>query len=780
MMGLLSMGFLFVLSGSDVCGQTKLPLTIKAKDRIMLSTQTALPPFKATFIGLEAGDTPESVVSVTYHCAAFPSSPAGTYDITPSGPSSTAKYQITYQKGTLRKFSAADVPRIGLQLSGSDWVRNQYFDFPDSYPVCKTGTTHVALDQLADGAWPRANNSAHNPFVTRKSVMNYGRYPTGENWENNRLYSGNDVMFRIAYYDNRAWDVQGMFLFRETWQKTEGVDPDATWQQDKRIVSAEEMRRIHNAIGTSTLNCKNSVKLIQMLGGGTSSSKWTPFPQLPNAAKTHLANYFDGLCLELHIGDYIKDPVAVDTMAEIAKWTAEQGQECIVFMGGTPRMYSNMARLQRTYHLLWQKMHAKGVNYWSPHIIYHRQGRYNVGLHTPESEIHTLSQQQKWLIETLAPGGTSMFISPVPSPQRMLPSTKIWVAFCAGGEVSDPRPLTVSASSSNTGLIPNSGLQIIGSGVDRSLRVTPVSGATGWATITLTVTDGIRTKTTSFDVNVSNAIQVLSQASGRLNDSTTWGRNVPVGDISENNTFQTGHDFVINPAKYFINLAATNHDGRFIWRLRGNHSVSVHKTSFGVEDMGCTVPFFGQNLDMLGAVLTSSSGEHLNLENLSLRHSDATVRAPANLFDIRLNHGGMTLEGGTLQSGNADLADLRFEHCYLAGEGTILVKGSSSHDSRVVFRKNTIWHTVGFTGTFVVQDYGKLDLPDVLAVENASFGVEVSGTGKLVLRNNTALKSLKIAGAVIPPGTYTYNSFTTAQQAYLISVASAATLTVVP
>jgi len=764
-----------------VCGQTKLPLTIKAKDRIMLSTQTALPPFKATFIGLEAGDTPESVVSVTYHCAAFPSSPAGTYDITPSGPSSTAKYQITYQKGTLRKFSAADVARIGLQLSGSNVVLNQYTNFPSSYPVCKTGTTHVALDQREDGTWPRADN-AHNPFVTRKSVLNFGRYPTGTNFENNRLYSGDDVRFRIAVYDNRAWDVEAMFLFRETWESTAGVDPDATWQQDMRIVSAEEMRRIHNAIGISTLKCKNSVKLFQKLGGGTSSSMWTPFPQLPNEAKTHLANYFDGVCLELHVGDDIKDPVALDAMAEIAKWTAEQGQECLVFMGGNPNTYISMPRIQRTYHLLWQKMHEKGVNYWSPHIIYHRQGRFNYGPHTPESAIDTLSQQQKWLIETLAPGGTSMFISPVPSPERMLPSTKIWVAFCVGGEVSDPRPLTVSASSSNTGLIPNSGLQIIGSGADRSLRVTPVSGATGWATITLTVTDGIRTKTTSFDVNVANDIQVLSQSSGRLNDSTTWGRNVPVGDISEDNTHTTGHPFAKDAVKYWLNLAANNHGGRFIWRIRGNHSVSVHKTSFGVEDMGCTVPFFGQNLDVLGAVLTSSSGENLVVGNLTLVHSGATVRAPdiaGERFNIRPTHGRVTFGGGTLQSGNADLADLRFENCYLAGEGTILVKGSESHDSRVVFRKNHIWHTVGFTGTFVVQDHGQLDLPGV-AVENASFGVEVSGTGKLVLRNNTALKSLKIAGAVIPPGTYTYNSFTTAQQAYLISVASAATLTVVP
>ena len=50
--------------------------------------------------------------------------------------------------------------------------------------------------------------------------------------------------------------------------------------------------------------------------------------------------------------------------------------------------------------------------------------------------------------------------------------------------------LTVTSSSSNTGLVASSGTQFGGSGANRTVTITPVSGQTGTTTITLTVTDG--------------------------------------------------------------------------------------------------------------------------------------------------------------------------------------------------------------------------------------------------------------------------------------------------
>ena len=62
--------------------------------------------------------------------------------------------------------------------------------------------------------------------------------------------------------------------------------------------------------------------------------------------------------------------------------------------------------------------------------------------------------------------------------------------------------LTVSVVSSNPKLVPESGLEVGGSGENRTLRVIPVVGQTGSATITITVNDGVLTSSESFELTV--------------------------------------------------------------------------------------------------------------------------------------------------------------------------------------------------------------------------------------------------------------------------------------
>jgi len=64
--------------------------------------------------------------------------------------------------------------------------------------------------------------------------------------------------------------------------------------------------------------------------------------------------------------------------------------------------------------------------------------------------------------------------------------------------------LVLTASSSNTTLIPNGTIVLAGSGVSRTVQATPVANLSGSATITLTVTDaGTAIGTATFDVNVN-------------------------------------------------------------------------------------------------------------------------------------------------------------------------------------------------------------------------------------------------------------------------------------
>ena len=64
------------------------------------------------------------------------------------------------------------------------------------------------------------------------------------------------------------------------------------------------------------------------------------------------------------------------------------------------------------------------------------------------------------------------------------------LAITVGDAETPVGSLTLTGSSSNTSLVSSSGIVFGGSGANRTVTITPVSGQTGTATITLTVTDG--------------------------------------------------------------------------------------------------------------------------------------------------------------------------------------------------------------------------------------------------------------------------------------------------
>jgi len=77
------------------------------------------------------------------------------------------------------------------------------------------------------------------------------------------------------------------------------------------------------------------------------------------------------------------------------------------------------------------------------------------------------------------------------------------LAFTIADQDSPISSLIVTAASSNGVLVLPSGLQFGGSGMQRTLVVTPVPSATGSATITVTVSDGNHSTATSFSLVVA-------------------------------------------------------------------------------------------------------------------------------------------------------------------------------------------------------------------------------------------------------------------------------------
>src|SRR5205085_1098627 len=72
------------------------------------------------------------------------------------------------------------------------------------------------------------------------------------------------------------------------------------------------------------------------------------------------------------------------------------------------------------------------------------------------------------------------------------------LTFTIGDSQTPIGSLTLSGSSSNSSLVPNSGIVFGGSGASRTVTVTPAANQNGTATITVTVSDGNLAATDTF------------------------------------------------------------------------------------------------------------------------------------------------------------------------------------------------------------------------------------------------------------------------------------------
>ncbi len=109
--------------------------------------------------------------------------------------------------------------------------------------------------------------------------------------------------------------------------------------------------------------------------------------------------------------------------------------------------------------------------------------------------------------------------------------------------------LSVTAVSSNQALLPDANLTLGGAGVDRTITALPAAGATGTATLTLTVSDGEATDEMSFVLTVINPNPVYSawaDSFGGLTDIS------PAGDPDG--------DGMSNAMEYFLGLDPTLDD----------------------------------------------------------------------------------------------------------------------------------------------------------------------------------------------------------------------------
>ena len=100
------------------------------------------------------------------------------------------------------------------------------------------------------------------------------------------------------------------------------------------------------------------------------------------------------------------------------------------------------------------------------------------------------------------------------------------IPFTIGDAETAAAGLTVSASSSNTTLVPNANIQLGGSGASRTITVTPAANLFGTSTITVTVGDGVLSTQTSFLLTVNSvddAPTITAIANQTVNPDTPTG-----------------------------------------------------------------------------------------------------------------------------------------------------------------------------------------------------------------------------------------------------------------
>ncbi|NBV97093.1 MAG: hypothetical protein EBT30_06030 [Verrucomicrobia bacterium] len=156
--------------------------------------------------------------------------------------------------------------------------------------------------------------------------------------------------------------------------------------------------------------------------------------------------------------------------------------------------------------------------------------------------------------------------------------------------VDAPEVVTVQVQSSNTTLLPAGNVEVLGSGLSRSLRITPAAGQTGSANVTVTVSDGLATDTETFKVTVA-AAQTPFQS---------WGSAYGLSGTSAEAGADPDGDGLVNLAEYALGgnptnaagglgptVSTTNTNGtnwlRFAYRARTNDGGLVIQPEFKVS-----------------------------------------------------------------------------------------------------------------------------------------------------------------------------------------------------
>ncbi|MDB6006098.1 MAG: hypothetical protein JWR15_3085, partial [Prosthecobacter sp.] len=202
---------------------------------------------------------------------------------------------------------------------------------------------------------------------------------------------------------------------------------------------------------------------------------------------------------------------------------------------------------------------------------------------------------------------TAPTISAISAQSIAMNSATSALAFTIGDAETAAASLTVSGTSSNTTLVPNTNIVFGGSGASRSVTVTPAASQTGSATITVTVNDGTTTTSTTFTLTVTGTntaptISTIANQSTNQNiatsaiaftvgDADTGAASVAVSGSSANTTLVPNANIVFggSGASRTVTITpASNQTGTATITVTANDGAATANTSFTLTVVATT------------------------------------------------------------------------------------------------------------------------------------------------------------------------------------------------
>ena len=333
------------------------------------------------------------------------------------------------------------------------------------------------------------------------------------------------------------------------------------------------------------------------------------------------------------------------------------------------------------------------------------------------------------------------------------------LAFTIGDAETSAGSLSLSASSSNTTLVPNSNVLFGGSGASRTVKVTPTADKGGTATITITVSDGLLSASRSFTVivnsitstpgtNTAPAMTALSDLTINANGTAT--QSFKVSDVESGSGSLTLSGSSSNTTLVPVNGISFGSKG-------ANRTISVSPAAgrSGTATITVTVSDGVLTSDRsfkltINATSSNTSPTISDIDDLALAPGVSSVPVPFTVSDAETAAGSLVLTAG---SSNTSL---------VPASGIVL---GGSGDNRTVTVKPASGQTGSAVITILVSD-GSLQGSTTFGVtvgtaKATNTAPSISGIGNQAIVQNTSTSTLgfKVTDAETAASNLTLTTF---------------------